>query len=242
MSPFLTDSTVASNFVVRSNDRMPRTARAMVGGLCYHVINRGNARATVFHEPRDYDAFLIFMRLACERVPMRTLAYCLMPNHFHLVLWSLCDGDISRWMHWLLTSHTKRHHRVKKSSGRIWQGRFKAFAIQQDRHLLTVLRYVERNPLRANLVQSAADWPWSSMSRESIGSSGMQVSQSPVAKPQNWQEFVDQPQNQQELDALRRCGLKNTPFGSAAWTQTTAEQLGLKSSLRPPGRPKLGHS
>jgi putative transposase len=242
MSPILTDSPLAPDFMVRSNGRMPRTARAIVGGLCYHVINRGNARATVFHEPRDYEAFLMFMRLASERVPMRTLAYCLMPNHFHLVLWSYSDGDISRWMHWLLTSHTKRHHRLRKSSGRIWQGRFKAFPIQQDRHLLAVLRYVERNPLRANLVQNAADWPWSSLSRDSIGSTDIRISQCPVAKPKNWPEFVDQPQNQQELETLRRCGLKNTPFGSADWTRTTAEQLGLTSSLRPPGRPKRGHS
>ena len=63
---------------------MPRTARAMVGGLCYHVINRGNGRATVYHEPRDYNAFLTLMTLASERIPMRILAYCLMPNHFHL--------------------------------------------------------------------------------------------------------------------------------------------------------------
>lgn len=219
---------------------MPRTARALVGGYCYHVINRGNNRATVYHNARDYKAFITLMRLACERVPMRILAYCLMPNHFHLVLWSYVDGDISRWMHWLLTAHTKRHHRIRRSSGRIWQGRFKAFPIQQDRHLLTVLRYVERNPLRANLVRSAVDWNWSSLAQNRTNQSLHSVS--PVAKPGNWQEIVDKPHSQEEIDALRQCSAKNAPFGAECWTRRTAEVLGLSSSLRPPGRPKLGHS
>ncbi len=219
---------------------MPRTARALVGGLCYHVINRGNARATVFHDAKDYRAFLTLMKLASERIPMRILAYCLMPNHFHLVLWSYSDGDISRWVHWLLTAHTKRHHRIRGTSGRIWQGRFKAFPIQQDRHLLTVLRYVERNPLRANLVQSAADWFWSSISRTQA-SHGLKT-QGPLPTPDNWLEYVDQPHTHEEIEALRRCSAKNAPFGSIEWTQTTAQELGLQSSLRPRGRPKLGHS
>jgi len=220
---------------------MPRTARAIVGGLCYHVINRGNARATVFHNEADYKAFLTLMKIASERIPMRILAYCLMPNHFHLVLWSHDDGDISRWMHWLLTAHTKRHHRIRKSSGRIWQGRFKAFPIQQDRHLLTVMRYVERNPLRANLVASAADWSWSSISRDSAVVGELQ-GEGPVVRPDNWHEIVDTPHTQQEIDALRRCSAKNTPYGSATWAQSTAEKLGLLSSLRERGRPKWGHS
>lgn len=221
---------------------MPRTARAMVGGLCYHVINRGNGRANVYHEPSDYKAFLTLMTLASERIPMRILAYCLMPNHFHLVLWSLKDGDISRWVHWLLTSHAKRHHRIRGSSGRIWQGRFKAFPIQQDRHLLTVIRYVERNPLRANLVQSAADWGWSSLSRDQAAFVGSLQSDWPLERPRNWLEFVDQPHTQPETEALRRCTYKNTPFGSDTWVRSTAEQLGLNSSLRAKGRPKRGHS
>ena len=82
---------------------MPRTARACVGGYTYHVLNRGNARATVFHKPDDFDAFLAMMAEASIRVPMRVLAYCLMPNHFHLALWPHADGELSRWMHWLMT-------------------------------------------------------------------------------------------------------------------------------------------
>ena len=84
---------------------MPRTARASAGGYCYHVINRGNARSEVFHADGDYQAFMDLLSQASQRIPMRVLAYCLMPNHFHLALWPSHDGELSRWMQWLLTAH-----------------------------------------------------------------------------------------------------------------------------------------
>ena len=142
---------------------MPRTARASLGNWCYHVLNRGNGRAEVFHKPEDYAAFIDLFAPACERIPMRILGWCLMPNHFHLVLWPRKDGDLGRWMQWLLTSHVRRYHKHYRSSGHVWQGRFKAFPIQQDEHFLTVLRYAERNALRAGLAPSAHDWPWGSL-------------------------------------------------------------------------------
>ena len=103
------------------------------------------------------------MREAHEKVPMRLIGYCLMTNHFHLLLWPHKNGDLSRWMQWLMTSHVRRYHRHYKGSGHVWQGRFKAFPVQSDEHYLTVLRYVERNPLRANMVQRSQDWEWSSL-------------------------------------------------------------------------------
>ncbi len=109
---------------------MPRTARASVGDIAYHVINRGNAKMCVFHDDDDYDAFLDLIHRACQRLPLRVLAYCLMPNHFHLVLWPHNDRDLGRWMQWLLTSHVRRYHSRRGTSGHVWQGRFKAFPIQ----------------------------------------------------------------------------------------------------------------
>jgi putative transposase len=159
---------------------MPRTARASVGGMCYHVLNRGNGRADVFHKDGDFAAFLELMAGANERLPLRILGYVLMPNHFHLVLWPRGDGDLSRWMQWLLTSHVRRYHRHYHGSGHVWQGRFKAFPIEQDEHLLTVLRYVERNPLRANLVRRAEAWAWSSLSWRSTGQRPELLSDRPV--------------------------------------------------------------
>jgi putative transposase len=90
-----------------------------------------------------------------------------MPNHFHLVLWPEHHGDLSRWMHRVQNAHVRRYHAHYHSSGHVWQGRFKAFPVQDDDHLYTVLRYVERNPLRANQVRRAEDWPWFSLSTRS---------------------------------------------------------------------------
>jgi len=96
---------------------MPRTARASAANLCYHVLNRGNNRAAVFHKDADFRAFLDLLTEASLRHPMRLLAYCLLPNHFHLALWPLGDGDLSRWMHWLLTAHVRRYQRRVRRDG-----------------------------------------------------------------------------------------------------------------------------
>ena len=113
---------------------MPRTRRALRGGYCYHVINRGNERREVFHQPSDYAAFLARMAEAECHQKMRLLAYCLMPNHFHLVLWPVGDRDISRWMHWLTTTQANHYRRRYGGIGHLWQGRFKPFPIQHDDH------------------------------------------------------------------------------------------------------------
>jgi len=133
------------------------------------VLNRGNNRARVFHKDGDFEAFVDLLAEAKLRIPMRILGYCVLPNHFHLALWPLGDGDLGRWMHWLLTAHVRRYQRHYHSTGHAWQGRFKAFPIQEDEHLLVVLRYIERNPLRAGLVERAEEWSWSSLGAVASG-------------------------------------------------------------------------
>src|SRR5277367_6089591 len=128
---------------------MPRRLRHAAGGYVYHVLNRAVGRATLFHKPGDYRAFRKILIEAQEdwlNVPL--LAYCLMPNHWHLVLWPEHDGDLSEFMRWLTVTHTQRWHAHyhTQGTGPLYQGRFKAFPIAEDEHLLTVLRYVERNP------------------------------------------------------------------------------------------------
>ncbi|MBI1901344.1 MAG: transposase [Planctomycetia bacterium] len=222
---------------------MPRTARASQGGLCYHVINRGNARQTVFRKKADYQAFLELLAQAQKRLPLRILAFCLMPNHFHLALWPLADGDLSRFMQWLSTAHVRRYHRHYQSSGHVWQGRFKAFPIQQDDHLLAVLRYIERNPVRAALVRRAEDWPWSSAAAWQPGAADelrKLLHPGPVPRGRGWLKHVNRPLTQAELKPLRECVNRGRPFGSRVWTTRIARTLGLESSLRPRGRPKKG--
>lgn len=206
--------------------------------ICYHVLNRGNGRATVFHKEGDYAAFVDLLAAANERLPLRILGYVLMPNHFHLVLRPHADGDLSAWMQWLLTSHVRRYHRHYHSSGHVWQGRFKAFPIEQDEHLIAVLRYVERNPLRANLVERAEDWAWSSLAWRGRGKRPSLLAKWPVACPRNWIERVNSPQSEAEVLALQQSIDRGAPIGDEHWKQRVAKRLGLESSLRPRGRPK----
>jgi REP-associated tyrosine transposase len=217
---------------------MPRTARASVGGLCCHVINRGNARSVVFHDSSDYEAFVRLIGECCTRLPLDVLAACLMPNHIHLVLRPYGNGDLGRWMQWLLTAHVRRYHRRYGSSGRVWQGRFKAFPIQHDAHLLQVMRYVERNALRANLVDRAEEWQWGSLAWRCAAYTAPFLAMPPVALPDEWSARVNAPDSAIELAALRRSVNRGAPFGNAAWVEETAVSLGLESSLRPQGRPR----
>ena len=220
---------------------MPRTARASVGNVCYHVLNRGNGRNEVFHKVEDYAAFLKLLKLAKERLPMRIVAHCLMPNHFHLLLWPHNDGDLSAWMQWLMTSHVRRYHRHYDSSGHVWQGRFKAFPIQQDDHLLTVARYIERNPVRATTipVRKAERWPWSSISITTPADvERPKLHAGPVPRGDGWLEHVNQPLTEEELSAMHNCIARGKPYGTERWAKMTAKRLGLEASMRPRGRPK----
>ncbi len=142
--------------------RRPRTA---LGGLAYHVMNRVSGKQDLFEDSGDYEAFERVLSEARERERMRVCAYALMPNHFHLVLWPRGDGDLSRFMQWLTMTHTQRWHahRHNVGHGHLYQSRFKSFPIQTDEHFLKVCRYVERNALRARLVERAEDWVWGSL-------------------------------------------------------------------------------
>lgn len=135
----------------------------MVAGGCYHVLNRGNQRAKVFHSREDYEQFLGLICRTQQRLTLPILAMCLKPNHIHLVVQPRQSEDPARWMHWVFTTHVRWYHAKYAGSGRVWQGRFKAFASQSDHHLLAVMRYAERNALRANLVERAEDWRWGSL-------------------------------------------------------------------------------
>jgi len=185
---------------------------------------------TVFRKEEDYEAFLALVGEACQRRPMSVLAFCLMPNHFHLVVEPREDGELSPWMQWLMTAHVRRYHRHYGSSGHVWQGRFKSFPIEADDHLLTVLRYVERNPLRRGLVERAESWPWSSLQwwARSPAKWPEWLCVGPVDRPRNWRRRVNQPETEQ----------RGRPYGSPNWCERTAAKLGLLSSLRPRGRPR----
>lgn len=219
---------------------MPRVARGLEDGFIYHVLNRGNGRQEVFHKDRDYKAFTDLMQSAKELYPVSIFGYCLMPNHFHLIVRPEKGHELSRFMQWLMTSHVRRYHGHYGSSGHVWQGRFKSFLIQRDRYLLAVLRYVEANPVRAGLVSSAEEWMWSSHRSRVEGKMDPLLDELPIELPAHWKSSVDEPWRQEELERLRLSVNRQSPFGDPEWQQAVAEQLGLESTLRKRGRPKKG--
>lgn len=221
---------------------MGRPIRVADGGLVYHVLNRANARMTIFDKEADYQAFEQVLEQAVDRIGMRLQAYCVLPNHWHLVVWPREDGDLSRFMGWLTLTHTQRWHAHRNSAGtgHVYQGRFKSFPIQEDEHFCVVCRYVERNALRANLVRRAEDWRWGSLYRWKHGTPKEKslLAAWPLARWPGWVDHVNMPQTEAELAALRRCVTRGCPFGEATWCDKMAGQLGLESTLRPRGRPR----
>ena len=208
---------------------MPRIARGQTGGLFTHVINRGNGRQSVFGGAEDYAAFARLLADVNERTPMRIVSFCLMPNHFHLILWPHEDGDLSQWMQWLMSTHVRHHHQRHGGSGHLWQGRFKSFVIKRRRPtaaqrgagllrvgdpIIQVARYVERNPVRAGLAESAEQWPWSSLRWWSNPAAAPSFWQEVgFHRPQDWPSVVNEPQSEAELTALRQCIVRGRPFG-----------------------------
>jgi putative transposase len=221
---------------------MSRGPRHAPGGLVYHALNRAVARLPLFEKPGDYEAFLRVLAEALDQVAMRVLAFCLMPNHWHMILWPWEDGDLSAFCRWLAHTHSMRWHAHYHTSGtgHIYQGRFKAFAVESDEHLYTACRYVERNALRANLVARAEDWLWGSLWRRVHGDKQPRplLSPWPAPMPADWVGHVNGPQTEAELEALRRSVQRGCPFGSQAWQTGMAGRLGLSHTLRPIGRPR----
>ncbi len=199
-------------------------------------MNRGNGRAALFFDRFDYAAFVTLLGRMKSSYEVLLFSYCLMPNHFHLVTREEATGAMSGAMHWLQTSYVSRFRTKYESTGHVLQGRFKSFPIQEDDHLLTVMRYVERNPVEAGLTTRARDWAWSSAGQRGRSTGFLDVS--PVPLGDGWANYVDSPQTRDERNRVRQSILRGAPLGGPRWQRETAEALGLSSTLRPRGRPR----
>src|SRR6185437_2148673 len=209
---------------------MPRNPRFAPGGLVYHVHNRAFGKTRLFKDDEDYAIFEQVLAEAAQREPtLQVCAYCLMPDHFHLVLWPKSDGQLSRFMQWLTMTHTQRlrARRPGVAPGHIYQSRFKSFPVQPDLHFPIVCRYVESNPVRAKLVKRADRWRWSSMGARASKSGAMKsaLGKWPVQMPRDWAERLNTPQDATELAALRHSIERGRPYGDDAWAHKTAKRL-----------------
>jgi putative transposase len=221
---------------------MDQRQRGDRAGYIYHVLNRANAKVEIFKREKDYEAFLRIIEESLEKTPLNIFSFCIMPNHWHFVLRTQEDGDMGRFIQRLTISHAKRWHAAHQTTGagHLYQGRYKSFPIQNDSHFLTVCRYVERNPLRAKLVEGVQDWKWSSLWIREKGNQEQKkiLAPWPVEMVPNHLEWVNQPLTSAEEADINGCMKRNRPYGSLAWSFESSKNLGLEHTLRPLGRPK----
>ena len=185
---------------------MVRGPRRDIGDCVYHVINRSNGKLCIFHNERDYADFEYLLNKMRETYDIRILAYLIMPNHWPLLLYPKNDGDIRKALHWLTTSHVRRHHSRKGTigHGHIDQGSYKSFLVQTDTYLLTVLKYIERNAVRAKLCKTVEAWRWGSAYRRLHNDINLRkiLSASPVPLPRNYREWISTPEPAEGLKEL----------------------------------------
>ena len=234
---------------------MGRPLRVQNGGLVYHAMNRSCGRFRLFKKPGDYLAFLRVMAEAQPRTEMRILGFCVMPNHWHMLLWPRRDGDLVEFMRWLSVTHSKRYRAAHNSVGlgHLYGGRYKSFPVEQDQptadmrsrgvvqrasSVQAVLRYIERNPLKAQLVDRAEDWPYGSLFMRNQSEPAIEICPLDMPLPDNWTDMVNQPISLKELKSLRTSLQRSSPFGGPEWAEKTAQNLHLESTLKPLGRPK----
>jgi putative transposase len=216
---------------------MPRIARGLADNQIYHIINRGNRKESVFHDSYDYEKFLKLLEEAKEKYSIKIYAYCLMSNHFHLVVFTPLAQSLSQAMQWIGTSYVRYYNKRYKISGHLWQGRYKSFIVQEDNYLLMLLKYVEANPLRAKIVKDAIDYKYSSTYNR-INDTKDIIDNPPINLPKNWNEFINEKESQVNLDIIRNSINRQAPLGAKNWQEKIVKEYGLESTINPRGRPK----
>ena len=219
---------------------MPIPNRVTLGGYVYHVLNRANGRLRIFKKQGDFLAFEQILAEGIERFAMRICGYCIMSNHWHLLLWPEHDGELSNFMRWITLTHTQRYHAAhgRTGIGHLYQGRHKSFPVQNDSYYLTVMRYVESNPIRAEIVAEAEDWPWSSFTVRQGTESLFSLSDDPIKLPNDWGRLVHDHIDQEELNNLNNSIKRAAPLGESTWARKTAIAMNIESTMNPRGRPK----
>lgn len=221
---------------------MPRIARGCLERGTFHVLNRGNHRQPLFRCHDDFAVFLDLLACSVAKFEVKLYGYCLMGNHWHLVTEVATVAELSRWIHWLCNRHVRQFHSDNHAlgGGHLYQGRYKSFPVQDKGYLYRVLRYVEANPLRARLVASAQDWPWSSLSNAPVRRGLVEVIRPKLAawnRDESWLQTVNRPLPLAQLDVLRQSVVRGTPQGDAEWVTALVKQAGMEATIRPRGRP-----
>jgi putative transposase len=214
---------------------MARLARVVATGAPHLVTQRGNRRQPVFFNDGDYESYRELLAAACRAAGVGVWAYCLMPDHVHLVLRPTDAGGLAAALGEAHRRYTRAVNLREGWCGFLWQGRFSSFPVD-DAHLLDCVRYVETNPVRAGLKRRARDWRWSSARAHLARRGDGLVDVKPLARlAGDWAAFLAPGQGDEAFDAIRRCTSTGRPLGEAKFVKGLEKKLGRTLARRKPG-------
>ncbi len=219
---------------------MPRIARIVAVGYPHHITQRGNNRQTVFFDDEDKSTYLKLLAKNSQRFDLKIWAYCLMDNHIHLLAVPEKENSLARGIGLTNQIYTQYLNRKLNQSGRIWQNRFFSCMVEHDPYLWTVARYIERNPVNANMVRKAQDYQWSSAAAHITDKQDDLLAQpSWLADTQrtHYADFITHSDTEAD-DKLRSATRTGRPFGSGIFIDKMEELLDVNLRPRKPGRPK----
>lgn len=219
---------------------MARMARVVVAGVPHHVTQRGNRRQAVFFSDSDYRTYRALLAEGCRKAGVTVLAYCLMPNHVHLILQPR-DEDGLRAA--LAEAHRRYSREVNFREGwrgYLWQGRFASFPMDEA-YLMACARYVELNPVRARLVARARDWRWSSARAHLAGQDDELVKVAPLLdRVGDWKNFLAEGLDAVAREAIRASERTGRPLGATAFVRRLEKKLERTFTKRKPGPKPAG--
>jgi putative transposase len=203
-----------------------RLARVVVPGVPHHVTQRGNRRQTTFFQEEDYAAYLTLLGEWCRRWQVAVWAYCLMPNHVHLVVVPESEEGLRHALGEAHRRYTRRVNFREGWRGHLWQGRFASFALD-ERYLLRAVRYVELNPVRAKLCRVAWRWPWSSAAAHVAGRDDDIVCVAPLReRVDDWRAYLTEVLEDSEAELWRRHERTGRPLGESVFLDRVERVLG----------------
>jgi len=219
---------------------MPRIGRIIAPGNPHHITQRGNNRATVFFDDEDRLAYLNLLTHYASQYKVKIWAYCLMDNHLHLLAVPEVETSLARGVGLANQVYTQYLNRKRCQSGRVWQNRFFSCVVDDDRYLWAVARYIERNPLKPNLVSRPEQYPWSSAAAHLTGKDDE------ILAPTSWLELSERADyadfvrlgDEQADEAIRKATSTGRPFGSEGFIDGLEHRLGQAMRPRRPGRPR----
>ncbi len=217
---------------------MTRIARIVVPGQPHHITQRGNRREQVFFHEKDCE---IYLRILKEQIALNGVqiwAYCLMDNHVHLVAVPLREDSLARCMAETHRQYTRYFNKRNGWTGHIWQGRFNSFPLEGN-HVLAAIRYVERNPVRASIVQKAEDYAWSSAKHHVLGNADPLIADHPLrAAISDWAAFLAEGDQPDMTDDIKKHARTGRPMGDASFLSKLEKQFGRDLSIKKVGRKK----